>query len=312
VTTVSVIIPVFNGAATVGAALLSALDQRFDGEVDIIVVDDGSTDDTPAVLEPYSSNITVVRQSNRGLAAARNVGAARSRAAYLAFLDADDIWMEDKLARVIGRLETNQTSVLAYSDIIPVSMPGAPAGESPLTRDLAHAPSMEELLRRWWPILPSTVVMRRSAFQTCGGFCEQFRRAYEDVDMWLRARELGGFEFIDAPLVQYHVTPVHERMERYEADYAILRARLRERYGSGCRELLRASSRAYASSLGYRGLVAMHSGDRIAARRFFGRALRYGPANARNVLRWFRTLLPMRLAQALSGRSAKMEQSSAR
>ena len=308
----SVIIPVFNGAATIAIALRSALDQEFGEPYEVIVVDDGSTDATAQVLATFRARIKTVTQANRGLAAARNAGAAAASAdtEYLAFLDADDTWRADKLALSLAALDRNPKAVLAYSDILPVDSEDAPVQESFVTAEFAHAPSMDELLRRWWPILPSSVVMRREVFVRSGGFCERFHRAYEDVDMWLRARELGDFEYVAAPLVRYHTTPIDERMARYEEDYTVFIARLQERYGADCQELLRATRRAYASSLGHRGLIAMHSGDPAAARHYLGRALHYRPLSTRNALRWLRTFMPRRIARALSGRTtARLERS---
>ncbi len=299
---VSTIIPVFNGASTVGDAIKSVLGQSFNGAAEIVVVDDGSTDSTSAVLASFGNQIRVMSQPNRGLAAARNAGAAAASAEFLAFLDADDIWMAHKLAATVARLEASPSAVLAYSDILPVDARGQ-SGQSPITPELTHAPSMDEMLERWWPILPSTVIMRRQTFVRAGGFCEQFRRAYEDVDMWLRARELGNFEYLAMPLVRYRTSPIADRMERYEDDYAIFCARVLGRYGSTGRKLLRATQDAYLASLGHRGLMAMRAGDTHAARSFFIRALRHRPLHARTILRLLRTFLPRSIALSLSGRS---------
>jgi glycosyltransferase involved in cell wall biosynthesis len=299
---VSAIVPVFNGAAMVGDGIRSVLGQRFNGESEIVVVNDGSTDSTLEVLTSFGSQIRVVSQPNRGLAAARNAGAAAASGEFLAFLDADDTWRPDKLATTVACLDASPSAVLAYSDILPVDARGQ-SGHSPITPELAHAPSMDELLERWWPILPSTVVMRRDTFVQADGFCEQFRRAYEDVDMWLRARELGDFEYLAAPLVRYRTSPIADRMERYEGDYAIFRARVLGRYGSTGRQLLRATQDAYIASLGHRGLIAMRAGDTHAARSFFIRALRHKPLHPKTILRLLRTFLPRSIALALGGRS---------
>src|SRR4051794_8654152 len=93
---VAVIIPTFNYARFVGRAVQSVLDQTFP-PAEVIVVDDGSTDATAGVLESFGSRITVLRQQNRGVAAARNLGVRHSTAPLLAFLDADDLWLPRKL-----------------------------------------------------------------------------------------------------------------------------------------------------------------------------------------------------------------------
>src|SRR5260370_26313473 len=94
---VSAIIAVYNGAATVAQAIDSVLAQSF-GDLDVIVVNDGSTDGTPGVLRNYGDRIRVVGQPHRGGAAARNPRVGASRAPYIAFLDSDDAWAPTKIA----------------------------------------------------------------------------------------------------------------------------------------------------------------------------------------------------------------------
>src|ERR1700724_2255072 len=95
---VSVVIPVFNGAATVREAIDSALDQRL-RDFEVIVVNDGSTDDSAHVLEQFAGRITLINQPNRGPACARNAAVKMTKGEYLAFLDADDKWKPQMLAQ---------------------------------------------------------------------------------------------------------------------------------------------------------------------------------------------------------------------
>jgi glycosyltransferase involved in cell wall biosynthesis len=186
---VAVIIPVFNGANTIARALDSVLHQTFDAWVEIVVVNDGSTDSTAEVLRRYGDRLRVLDQHNQGPAAARNAGVARSSAEYLAFLDADDAFALDKLARTVPHLANHRNAIMLFHDAIVLNREGREAGRSYVWPERAHAPSMDEMLAAWWPIVPSTVVMRRTAFVACGGFCEQFKvPGYEDPDLWIRAR----------------------------------------------------------------------------------------------------------------------------
>ncbi len=311
---VSVVIPVFNSAETIERAIASVLAQRGGTEaeaaglgadaIEIIVVNDGSTDGTAEILRGFGERIRVIEQSNRGAAAARNAGARAARGEHLAFLDADDVWLPHKLAATVALLDRNPAVVLVFSDAIPVNAEGAPMGDSYVTPDCAHAPTMAEMLERWWPIIPSTAVMRAATFAACGGFVEEFRAAaYEDPFLFLVAREHGEFAYVAERLVQYRWESPGVRMEKYQRYREVFIRRVRERYGAAARGLIRGTRRAYASALGYEGLIAMRSGDLRTARRHFARAWRERPLDFKTALRLARTFLPPGLARALSGRT---------
>src|SRR5262249_26104858 len=159
------VIPVFNGMDTVARAIDSALGQRFDSHFEIVAVDDGSTDVTIEVLEHYRPRIITVRQQNRGPAAARNAGVAQSGAEYIAFLDADDRFAPDKLAQTVPPLASNPQAAMIFHDATVLNRGGGEMPQSYVWPERAHAPSMDEMLATWWPIVPSTVVMRRSVFE---------------------------------------------------------------------------------------------------------------------------------------------------
>src|SRR5258708_38497596 len=96
---VSVVIPTYNDEGTIAGTLDSVFAQRFDGGFEVIVVNDGSTDGTRAVLAKFGDRIRVIDQENRGVARARNAGIAAAAGEYIALLDGDDTWMEDMLAK---------------------------------------------------------------------------------------------------------------------------------------------------------------------------------------------------------------------
>ena len=236
---VSIVIPVYNGQETIARAIDSALAQSFGGECEVIVVNDGCTDSTAQILAAYGNRIQIVEQPNRGLAAARNAGIRVAKGEYIAFLDADDVWLPHKLAATVEPFERMPHAVLAYSDATPIDSAGTAIGDLHIAPEFARAPSMDDLLAQYWPILPSAVVMRRSAVQACDDFCEDFHRAYEDVELWMRAREIGEFIYVAEPLLRYRVTPEADRMLKYEPDYEVFRRRIRLRYGLRARDLLR-------------------------------------------------------------------------
>ena len=285
---ISAVIPVYNGATTIARAIDSVLAQRFDGEIELVVVNDGSTDSTPHVLERYGSKINVLTQPNRGLAAARNAGAAATSGDYLAFLDADDYWLPDHLARTSAALDRNPKAVLAFCDGILLDERGEEVDPSPAGR----APTMEDLLRCSWRILSDAVIMRRSVFALCGGFCEEFTAlGGEDVHMWLRAREHGEFEYVPERLVVYNIPPFMVRAEKYDKGCQILIRLIRRRYGRAAKPLIDHVSSYFAPAFVQKALQQMDSGDWKAALHTWARLLRLKPSHLldwRYVQRLFR------------------------
>jgi glycosyltransferase involved in cell wall biosynthesis len=305
-TQVAVVIPVFNGANTISRAIDSALSQNFEGQFEIVVVNDGSTDGTAEVLKRYRGRIRILDQQNRGPAVARNAAVAQSSAEYVAFLDADDAFVPGKLARTVPRLASNQNAVMLFHDAVALNRDGHEVAQSYVWPERAHAPSMDEMLSKWWPIVPSTVVMRRFSFEACGGFCEEFKApGYEDPDLWIRAREYGEFIYLPERLTYYTTNELRaERMEKYVSSRYRFFRRLRQLYGHRADELIRSTVRNYTNWLSYQGLLAMRERDPAAARVYFARILRHHPTHLKSALRLVRTFLPAPVARALSGRAA--------
>lgn len=297
---VSVIVPVYNGAATVAAALDSIIAQSF-GDFEIVAVDDGSTDDSIKVLERYRPRVRILNQQNRGPSAARNLGVSNSAGEYLGFLDADDLWRPEFLERTVAVLDQDAASVLVYTDLELADSTGAAMGTRLIgTRGV---PSLNDMLERLWPILPSSVLMRRGAFDRAGGFPEALT-SFEDVYFWLLAREQGGFSYIDEALAVWRFALFPAPLKPaggQESAGRIFDEMLHRRYGVRGLAHVAARQRAPRSILGYIGLHALARGDQIAARRAFGAALLTDPWRLKNYLRYARTYLPGAVARALSG-----------
>ncbi|MGH2811490.1 MAG: glycosyltransferase family 2 protein, partial [Actinomycetota bacterium] len=115
----SVVIPAYNVGPFVTEAVSSALGQTF-ADIEVIVVNDGSSDETAAVLEPLMERIVYLEQPNRGLAAARNRGMQQASGEFVAFLDADDFWMPGYLQRMVGLLESRPDLALVTTDSLVV------------------------------------------------------------------------------------------------------------------------------------------------------------------------------------------------
>jgi glycosyltransferase involved in cell wall biosynthesis len=309
---VTVIIPTYNSADSLADAIDSVLRQRFH-DFELLVVNDGSTDHTRAVLDRYGERIGVVEQNNRGIGAARNAGLKLAHGEYVAFLDADDCWHPDMLEQAASALDAELGCVLAYSNCELVDWSGRSLTTTMIGADQAHPPSLEELLHRLWPIMPSAVLMRRSVLHDCGGFSELFRGyGFEDVHCWLLARERGRFAYLPDPLVRWRVSPF-SKLRRKQRDYPeasrIFARLVHERYGVSAAPLIESRRRAPRSILGYTGLLAMRAGDRVSARAAFLHAVQLDPFRLRNYLRFVRTFLPSRLARALTGRTSQLRNS---
>ena len=304
---VSAIIPVFNGSATLREAIDSALDQG-SSDLELIVVDDGSTDSTPAIIDSYGDQIRAIRQSNAGPAVARNAGARGARGEYLAFLDADDRWLPGMLQHLLRAFDSDPECVLAYGNLLMVDSEGRSMATQVVGGDYDHAPSREEILARMWPIMPSAALIRRSAFDACGGFVEAFRGAgFEDAFLWLRLREIGRFCYIPESLAAWRFSwfPTPLKVQPCSRDAQTFARMVRERYRINPSRLVAARIRATRSILGYAGLRALQEGNRQAARRAFAAALKLDPLRTRNIFRFIRTFLPLPIAQSLSGRTGR-------
>jgi glycosyltransferase involved in cell wall biosynthesis len=204
----SLIIPTFNHARFLGAAIDSALAQTL-GAVDVIVVDDGSTDDTPAVLARYAGRVRILRQPNRGLSSARNAGLAAARGTFVAFLDADDVMAPTKLAAQLEVLERSPAIGWTYCDVLMETVAtGATAKASERFGYAARALDgwlFPELIHgNFIPAIAPLV--RRTALETAGGFDERLT-ALEDWDMWLRLSLIAEARYTPAVLVTYRIRP---------------------------------------------------------------------------------------------------------
>ena len=203
--TVSIIIPTFNRAGIVSRAIDSALAQSYP-QTEVIVVDDGSTDETLQILRNYSENITIISRQNSGPAAARNFGVRASKGELVAFLDSDDAWHPDKIsrqvklllsggeevqcclcnARVIGGTYDNKTTFdIAGLDIH-------------MTEGIMMNPA--QILASRFVLFNQVALIRRSAFERVGGFKADMR-LLEDYDLAFRLALLGPWAFINEPLV---------------------------------------------------------------------------------------------------------------
>jgi len=303
---VSVIVPVFNAIRTIERALAGVRAQTF-ADLEIIAVDDGSTDGSLEVLQRYADTIKILQQRNRGPSAARNLGIANSTGELLGFLDADDWWKPELLTRMVKALDQDPQAVMAYCDLQLVDSLGKPFETSLMAVREARPPSLPDMLESLWPIMPSGTLIRRSALGAVGGFPESLR-AFEDVYLWLLLREKGPFAYVPEKLAVWrfaHFPAALKASGGQQAAGRIFRQMVRARYGVDPVKHVRARERAPRSILGYIGLEALARGDRVTARNAFRRAIALDRLRVRNYLRLARTFLPHGMVRALSGKSGK-------
>lgn len=201
----SVIVPVYNGARYVARAVYSILQQGSKVLLEIIIVDDGSTDDTLQIIQRFATEderVRVLHQENAGQAVARNTGVANARGELVAFLDADDTWYPTKLEEQLALLErTGSDFIFANADI--VDDHGTHYGNQFSIIRPARGNIYHKLLFGNF-ITTSTMMIVKTFFNTLGGFDVSARRRYvEDYDLWLRAARKGRADYIAAPLVSY-------------------------------------------------------------------------------------------------------------
>ncbi len=192
---VAVIIPAYNRVATIGRAVESVLEQSLLPQ-EIIVVDDGSTDATSEAVKMYDG-VTLLRQKNMGVSAARNNGVMMADSAWIAFLDSDDVWHRDKLKKQTAFHQKRSDLFISYTDEqwirngVHVNIPKKFSKSS----DNLYERSLEQCI-----IAPSSVLMHKELFHELGGFDESLE-VCEDYDLWLRVLKQCHFGFLNEKLI---------------------------------------------------------------------------------------------------------------
>ena len=210
---ISVVIPTYNRAHTVGGAIRSVLEQELRA-LECIVVDDGSTDGTAAVVDAIGdARVRYLPRTHAGVAAARNAGVGTARADLVAFLDSDDLWRSTKLAREVDFLDRHPEVDAVFSDlekhddgrVYPSFMRETGVFSARLAGrsfpDGVVLPSREMflILLQEVPIKPSALTLRRAAFTAVGGFDEVWSSS-EDWEFLIRFAATRSFGYIDRPM----------------------------------------------------------------------------------------------------------------
>ena len=187
---VDVIIPVFNGRESIDKALISVFDQTGDFINRIIVIDDGSQDDTAQIIQNLDNNlILLVRTSNQGVAKARNLAVEKSTSEWIAFLDADDVWMPDKLEKQINIAHNHNVGFVCSS-----------VNTDPI---LNSGPLSPKFLARGNVVATSSVLVKRSVLKQISPVFSPKMTFAEDYFAWLKCVSITPSYFISNKLVDY-------------------------------------------------------------------------------------------------------------
>lgn len=305
---VSVIIPAYNAALYIVDALESVFAQTH-SDFEVIAIDDGSTDETWQILKRYADRICCLRQVNGGPARARNAALRLASGTFVAFLDADDLWVPEKLSMQAGFLEEHHDVELVFSDMEEFSEDEVVRPSFFATRQNAEilrrpgriADAFERLLGEY--LIPtSTVLVRRRVLDKVGTFDETFEAMAEDKDLWLRIARVGGIGCLPLLLTRKRVHA--SNVSRAWGSEPSLRAYIQvftkiagdwDSLGPKSRALV---ARNLGSLLLTLGNLHLSQGRRASARRDLATALRYRPS-PRAILLWLASYLPSSAAGKL-------------
>ena len=312
---VSVVIPSYNRAYIVAQAIESVLGQSYPN-VEVVVIDDGSTDDTRRVVTAFDDRVRYIYQPNAGIAVARNSGIAAARGEFVAFLDSDDVWLPWKLEAQLAVLRQRPEVGMIWTDMTAVDESGTVV-EQEYLRTFYHASfkhtQLERIcepagmLRAFFPNAPkaaaahpvytgsihshmfmgnvvhtSTVLVRREWARRIGGFDLEMRPAGEDYDFHFRITKCGPVAFIDAPSILYRVNAA-DQVTAPRVVVHIARGNLRtvlrtlEEEGPSIRLPRRKINQRVAESYAWLGTELLKTGSRSEAARHLWRSLRIRP-----------------------------------
>jgi glycosyltransferase involved in cell wall biosynthesis len=300
--TVSAVIPTFNCSKYIVDAVESALKQT-SVDLEVIVVDDGSTDDTAERLACFGDRIRYIRQENGGPSKARNRGIREAKGELIAFLDADDRWLPHKTAKQVELLEQRPKVGLVHTGIFVCSEETGeqwvgPADRTPFTGYCYP--------RIFWghAVPPSAAMIRKSVFDQVGVFDEMIRGpSYEDQDLWLRIAREYEFAYIPEPLIIYRVHGANGSLNlqrNVEDEYRVLVKTLRED-PSLWTKLDRARARQKLYGLAFSsGYGRVHAGETRRAREFFRAAWSHSPFNPLPLAYWTFSFMPRRVRESIT------------
>lgn len=219
---VSVITPTYNRADFIGQAVQSVLVQDYT-DFELLIVDDGSTDNTEAILQPFlkDSRIHYSKQANQGQSLARNNALAQARGEFICFLDSDNAWVPGKLSMQIAYLDSNPNVDVVYGDNIFINEAGEETSRENMTR---HSGFIAYPMLKDNCVAMNTTMARRRCFDEMGGMSGT-RRVADDYDLWLRFSARFRFHYMAEYLAYYRVMEQQissDKTARFDSNEAII------------------------------------------------------------------------------------------
>jgi len=311
---VSVIIPTHNRAQIIGRAVESALAQTYP-HLEVVVADDGSSDDTRRIVQSFGPRVTYTQQANAGVSAARNFGMRHARGELIAFLDSDDSWLPWKIEAQVAALNRHPEAGLVWTDMAAVdpadrvvdacylrkmysayqevdirralnkvdSLPGLNSTiPNELSASGVYQGDLSTAILLGNLIHTSTVLLRRSWCQLIGGFDESYQRAGEDYEFYIRLSSVGPVVFIDASSTLYRIG-VADQLTAPSMMLEIARNNLRAiqtwlpESGRGAALSPRVTRRRLSESFAWVGEAELEGGHRMMAVRRLANSLAVMP-----------------------------------
>ena len=294
---VSVIVPAYNVSKYIPEALASLEKQTF-SDFEVLVVDDGSTDDTVAVVQKFcqrDNRFSLLQKPNGGLSSARNYGIRHAKGEYIALLDGDDIYHRDKIATHVARLYDKPDVGVVYSASRTIRDDGKPTFIS-LSGKPVHQNPLLALLCKNFVGHGSNAVFRRCLIDEVGGFDENLR-SWEDVDLWLRIAAMQKWRFFREKrvLCYYRVRPsgLSFNLVQMRNSGTIVIETAYQRSPELIKPML---PTVYAYMYRYLSRLCLQGGDMQTARDFIDQALVYDSSIFYRDIRSLITLVSVRLS----------------
>ena len=333
---VSVIIPTYNRAHIIRRAIESALSQTYP-RLQVLVLDDGSSDNTRAIAETFGSRVSYARQPNAGVSAARNLGMRHARGEFIAFLDSDDRWRPWKIEAQISALARHPEAGLAWTDMAAVDDTDqlldarylrkmysaydrvdisktlnyvdtladlSSTAPKELSSAAVHEGDLSSAILLGNLIHTSTVLFRRSWCARTGGFDQSYERAGEDYEFYIRLSSVGPVIFIDAPSTLYQIG-VADQLTAAPMVLEIARNNLRAiqkwlpELGGQVALSPRVIRRRVSESFAWVGEAELDAGHRMMAARRFSQSLAVMPALDKRTLLLISCALPSKVRDSL-------------